>query len=334
MNRINHAILGLTALLLAQGAQAQHIPKKMYIKVAGGYFFSVSPGQFPDVGPYPPRDIRNNVNPASGAVTEVFEKVLTGSYGEGVRGGISIGYNFNKNVAIEGTFNYYHSKNNLMTRNVSVFEGLNKDAARIESDGHVNAIDFAPSLVLSPGYEKFNPYVRFGFVVPLWGRLFIETEAMRMSRPAGLPLPAGAMVRTDISRKEEIKPNPTIGFQGAMGFNYNVSRRIDVFAEAEYRNVPVRSKSKEVTEYNETNKVVNLQSGQELSQLPGRSIGDLSTAERETRYVTVLDEGSNTPTGTSGSKTIYKHDNAPANDLKSYINIGGLGLNAGVRIKF
>lgn len=334
MNRINHAFLCISALLLVQGASAQNVPKKIYLKVAGGYFFSVSPGQFPDVGPYPPRDIRNTVNPGTGAVTEVFERVLTGSYGEGLRGGISVGYNINKHIAIEGTFNYFHSQENLMTRNVSVFEGLGKDAARVESDGHVNAVDFAPSLVVSPGYEKFNPYVRFGFVVPLWGRLIIETEAMRMSRPQGVPLPAGTMVRTDISRTEEIEPNPTLGFQGAMGFNYNVSRRIDIFAEAEYRNVPVRSKRKEVTKYSETNNIVNVQTDAVISQLPGRTMTDLSTAERQTTYVTVLDENSNTPVGATGAKTNYKNDNAPANDLKSYINIGGLGLNAGIRIKF
>ncbi len=92
--------------------------------------------------------------------------------------------------------------------------------------------------------------------------------------------------------------------------------------EAEYRNVPVRSKEKEVTKYNETNKVVNLQTDAVLSELPGRTINDLSYAERHTEYVTVLDQNSNTPTGTSGSRTTYKDDNAPANDLKSYINIG------------
>ncbi len=43
---------------------------------------------------------------------------------------------------------------------------------------------------------------------------------------------------------------------------------------------------------------------------------------------------SNTPVGATGVKTNYKNDNAPANDLKSYINIGGLGLNAGTRIRF
>lgn len=35
-----------------------------------------------------------------------------------------------------------------------------------------------------------------------------------------------------------------------------------------------------------------------------------------------------------GTKTQYKDDSKPANELKSYINIGGLGANAGVRWSF
>lgn len=331
MNRIHLLCLALLAISFTNGAHAQSTPGKFYMKVSGGYFFSVSPGQFPDVGPYPPRDERVAINPTTGATTTLSEKVLTGSYGEGVRGGLSFGYVLNKNFSIEGTFCYYHSSKNLMTKNVTTIQGTNTVVGSIESHGHVNAVDFAPSLVVSPGYEKFNPYVRFGVVVPLWGRLYIETEATRTSAVPGQP--AAVMAQTAIHRKEEIKPNPTFGFQGALGFNYAVARRLDIFAEAEYRNVPVKSKSKEVTEYDEVTRVVNTATGAEIGRQT-RGLNDLSTAERETEYKTVLDESSNTPTGTTGSKTNYKNDNAPANDLKSYINVGGLGLNAGVRFRF
>lgn len=331
MKRITLLCLAIPAMAITTVTQAQTTPGKFYIKAAGGYFFSVSPGQFPDVGPYPPRDEHMTVNPATGATTTVSERVLTGSYGEGVRGGLSFGYNFNRNLAIEGTFNYFHSKKNLMTKNVTTIQGTSTVAGSIESHGHVNAVDFAPSLVVSPGDEKFNPYVRFGFVVPLWGKLYIETDATRTSAVAGQP--AGVVAQTTIHREEEIKPNPTFGFQGALGFNYAVGRRLDIFAEAEYRNVPVRSKSKEVTVYDEVTRVVNTATGAEIARQT-RGLNDLSTAERETEYVTVLDENSNTPTGTTGSKTNYRNDDAPANDLKSYINIGGLGVNAGVRWRF
>jgi hypothetical protein len=88
-----------------------------------------------------------------------------------------------------------------------------------------------------------------------------------------------------------------------------------------------------VTVYDEVTRVVNTATGAEIARQT-RGLNDLSTAERETEYVTVLDENSNTPTGTTGSKTNYRNDDAPANDLKSYINIGGLGVNAGVRWRF
>lgn len=329
MKRKSLLITALLAMLFTASTQAQ--TSKFYLKAAGGHFFSVSNGQFPDVGPYPPRDQHDQVNPTTGAITTLSEKVLTGSYGEGFRGGLTLGYNFNKYVGIEGTFNYFHSVKNLMTRNLTTIQGTSTAVGKVESRGHVNAVDFAPSLVFSPGYEKWNPYVRFGFVVPLWGRLNIETEASKTSAVPGQP--ATVVAQTTIHRKEEVEPSPTIGFQGALGVTYSVRKRFDIFLETEYRNVPVKSKSKEVTEYDEVTNVVNTTNGQVLSTQK-RGLNDISTAERHTDYVTTLDQNSNTPVGTTGAKTNYKNDNAPANDLKSYINIGGLGANLGVRFRF
>ncbi|HWV68366.1 outer membrane beta-barrel protein [Chitinophaga sp.] len=333
--------LGAVAMLLivTHSTQAQDNSStsssshsKFYLKIAGGYFFSVSPGQFPNVGPYPPQDLHTQFS--SGRMDTVSRKVLTGSYGEGFRGGLSVGYNINKYFAVEGTFNYFHSKKNLMTRQRTTMidgAGSSRELGHVESHGYVNAIDFAPSLVVSPGLEKINPYVRFGVVVPLWGRLYIETDAMQTSTPAGIP--TGTAVVTNISRKEEVKPNPTIGFQGALGVSFRVSPRFDVFVETEYRNVPVRSKEKEITEYNETNTLINASTGAVVQALPGRTIGDLSVAEKNTEYQTTLDQNSNTPVGQQGSKVIYKDNNRASNDLKSYINIGGLGLNAGLKFR-
>lgn len=321
----------IAASAMAFSANAQLNKKGFYFKVAGGYFFSVSPGQFPDVGPYPPRDEHVAVNPNNGNTTTLREKVLTGSYGEGVRGGVSAGYVINPFISVELTVNYFSSKKNLMTRNLTTIQNTETEVGMIESKGHVQAVDVAPSIVISPGYEKFNPYVRFGFVVPVWGRLYIETDASRTSAVAGQP--SFVQAKTVISRKEEIEPSPTIGFQGALGVTYAINKRFGIFLEAEYRNVPVKSKSKEVTSYRENTKIINTNTGQQVGNDINRGLGDLSVAERNTDYVTTLDQNSNTPTGTSGTTTNYKNNNAPANDLKSYINIGGLGANLGLRIR-
>lgn len=306
---------------------------KWYLKVAGGYFFSVSPGQFPNVGPYPPQDLHTEFNPTAGMDT-ISRKVLTGSYGEGFRGGLSVGYNINRYLAVEGTFNYFHSRKNLMTRQQTTLAGSGQELGHVESHGYVNAVDFAPSLVISPGLEKVNPYVRFGVVVPLWGRLYIETDANQISAPpAGLPVPPGSQIQTVISRKEEVKPNVTIGFQGALGVSFMVASRFDVFVEAEYRNVPVRSKEKEITRYDETNTLINGSTGAPIQELSKRSLSDLSNAEKNTEYQTTLDQNSNTPINQQGTKVLYKDDSKPSNDLKSYINIGGLGVNVGLKFR-
>jgi hypothetical protein len=312
----------------ASPLQAQQ--SKFYVKAAGSYYFSVFPGQFPKVGPYEPHDKHMEVN-ASGGTTTLSEKVLTGSYGAGGRGGLSFGWNLNKYIAVEAAFNYYRSKENLMTREITTMPGTGAVVGKVESHGHVTAVDFAPAVVFSPGFEKVNPYVRFGVVFPVWGKLEISTEAARTgsTQVGGQP----AITQTSIRREERVDPNVTIGFQGGIGVLFPVAKRLDIFVEAEYRNVPVRSKKKEVTEYTESTDVINPTTGAVIAT-QGRTLTDLSTAERHTEYESQLDQTSNTPVSQQGAKVNYKDDTKPSNDLKSYINIGGLGFNGGVRWRF
>ncbi|MBN9298661.1 MAG: outer membrane beta-barrel protein [Filimonas sp.] len=329
-------ICALAFACFANVSKAQKSAEKgFYLKAAGGYFFSVSPGQFPKVGAYDPVELYQTYTPTSattGTYSDVSRKVLTGSYGQGMRGGISGGYNFNRYIAVELTANYYHSAKNLMTHQVTNQAGTGTLLGSVESHGFVNAIDLAPSIVISPGLQgKFNPYVRFGAAVPIWGRLHIETDGYKVSS-----LSATQVLQTTVHRKEEIKPNATIGFQGALGVNYKATKTLSIFLEAEYRNVPVGSKSKEVTSYNETSNIINTSTGAS-TPYPSRGLNDLSTAERYTDYKTTLDQSSNTPTGAVDpahlTQTQYKNNNSPSNDLRSFINIGGLGLNLGVKIK-
>lgn len=330
--------IGLIAISLCTSLslQAQDKPaKRFYLKAAGGYFFSVSPGQFPKVGAYDPRETYQTYNTTTGATTVTSDKVLTGSYGAGVRGGLTAGFDINNYVAVELTANYYHSKNNLMTHQVTTAEGSSTVLGSVESNGHVNAIDLAPSIVLNPASKgKFNPYVRIGVVVPVWGRLYIETAGYRASSVTGAPT---LMSQVSVQRKEAVKPNMTIGFQGALGVTYKLGNNLSLFLETEYRNVPVQSKSKEVTEYAETLKVINVTNGATVSGPTSRGLNDLSTAERYTDYQTTVNTSSNTPTGVTDpahpTQTQYKDNNKPANDLKSYINIGGLGLNLGIKFR-
>jgi hypothetical protein len=335
MKRMIVTICVLTAIGMRAQAQAPvNKEKGFYLKAAGSYFFSVTPGQFPNVGPYEPKEVFQTVNPVTGATTITSQKILTGSYGAGTRAGISGGYNFNRYIAVELAGNYFHSKQNLMTHQVTTIQGTSTKAGEVTSHGHVNALDVAPSLVISPGFQgKWNPYMRFGVVVPVWGRLIIETEGYRLSSVTGQPT---LSAQTNIQRKEEITPNATIGFQGALGVTYKAGNRLSLFLETEYKNIPVAGKSKEVTEYNEVTNVISNTNGSTVST-SSRNLDGLSTAERYTTYHTTIDQNSNTPTGTTDpthpTQTQYKDNTKPADDLRSYINIGGLGLNLGIRLR-
>ncbi|RBL90818.1 outer membrane beta-barrel protein [Chitinophaga flava] len=337
MKKVHLFSAAMLALALAGNVQAQERSgvaphSKFYLRAFGGYSFSVFSGQFPNVGPFPPQDLHTEFNPANpNPLDTISRKVLTGSYGEGVRGGLAFGYNINKYMAVEASFDYYHSKKNLMTKNLTTLVGNGKQLVSVESNGHVNAVIFTPSLVLSPGFEKVNPYIRFGAVLPLWGRLYIDTDVDQLSSVPNIP--PGTQVHTVIHRKEEVRPNITLGFQGALGVSFYLSPRFDIFVEAEYKNVPVKSKNKEVTTYTETNTLVSAASGATVQQLPGRGLNDLSQAEKKVDYVTILDQSSNTKVNQIGARVFYKNDNAPSNDLKSYINIGGLGANAGIKFR-
>jgi hypothetical protein len=98
----------------------------------------------------------------------------------------------------------------------------------------------------------------------------------------------------------------------------------------------VVGKKKEVTAYAETTKVINNTNGSTVST-SSRNLDNLSTAERYTTYHTTIDQNSNTPTGTTDpahpTQTQYKDNTKPADDLRSYINIGGMGLNLGIRLR-
>jgi len=321
----------------AAGSAAGKDYPTFYVQASGGYFFNVSPGEFPNVGPYGPYETFSNVDPLTGAQTSVISnKILTGSYGQGFRTGVSVGMNLNKYVGLELGFHFYQSNKNLMTHQVEYEDGApagTPPLLSVESKGYVEAVDVAPAIVISPGhYQGFNPYVRFGLVIPVYGRLKIHTDGNAVGETSlgGVTY----VTETAFQRQESVKPSFTLGFQGALGVSHPLCKHLDLLIEAEYRNVPVESKSKEVTAYQESTQVVNPANGQVVQTIT-KGLSDLATAERYTHYQTVLDQNSNTPTDNPATNLhpTYKDENSPSDDLKSYINIGGLGVNVGIRLR-
>lgn len=277
-------ILGFIVCTTTIAGQTQK-KESWYFKLGGSYFSQVVATEFPNV------DGREPIQEVYIDGELVSRESITGSFGQGFRFGGNAGYRFTNRLGVEMGVNYYKSKSKTMVQTIS------DDVSVFKSEGQITAFDFAPALVLYLGEVKdFEPYTKVGIIVPVVGKLEIETHAV-----------AGT---AKIFRRDKINPCPTVGFQAALGTSYKIRKNLFAFAELEYRNFTVHGKDKEATAYT-VNGVDRLNT--------------LSTADKYTNYRDHLDSSSNN----ADFNTI--DPNRPKDDLSSYVSISGLGLTLGVR---
>ncbi|TKC12137.1 porin family protein [Pedobacter polaris] len=309
----------LSALLLA-GASLSTFAQEgrgFYLKPTGSYFLKVTPVEFPNVGSIQPRDYVFSINPNTGAQTRISEETITGSFGQGWRAGLTGGFRFNDVVALEMGVYYFKSEEQTMAKQTGYIG--NTQVLSLKAVGQVTALDLTPAIVFNlPTQAKFKPYLKIGAVVPVYGYLAINTAVNDQTGAIARSVNPN-FVAIELTRTEEVKPKPTVGFLGAAGFSYPIGKNISFFSEIEYRNVSVNSDSKKVTAFAGTGTLAN---GAKVNV----GLNDLPTGVRETNYHKTLTPSSNV-SGTTGYD-----QNKPSDDLKSYINIGGLGLNVGLKI--
>jgi len=133
------------------------------------------------------------------------------------------------------------------------------------------------------------------------------------------------MVLSNVKRVDRIKANPTIGFQSAIGFDWALNNQISLFAELEYRNISVGAKKKELQHLTGEYSIVN--DGQPIAN----GSLDVETASESSKLVNYHKTITNSDNVAGGENF---DPNKPADDLRSYINIGGLGINLGIKIPF
>ncbi|WP_369752987.1 outer membrane beta-barrel protein [Flavobacterium sp. WC2409] len=289
----NLFLLGFIAFTMSVFGQTEK-KESWYFKLGGSYFVQAAATEFPSVnGREPLKQVYEN-----GVL--VSKESITGSFGEGFRTGLSIGYRFTDRLGAEMGVNYYASNSKTMVETIS------QDVTVLQAKGQVKALDLAPALVLYLGKVKgFEPYTKVGVIVPVNGKLDIKTNAISN----------GAV----IYREDVIKPNPTVGFLAALGTSYKISGKLAAFGEIEYRNFTVHGKDKEVTAYT--------YNGTDRLTLPEGHPLYVTTAERYTNYSDHLDRNSNNQeTNASGFDS-----SKPTDDLSSYISISGVGLTLGLR---
>lgn len=281
-------------------------PETWYFKLGGSYFIQTAATEFPIVsGALPNTDVY-----AANGTTLISRETNHGSFGEGFRTGLNVGYRFTPHLGVEMGFNYFSGNDKTMVKTVNRLAAAGPTFVTGTAEGKIKAFDLAPAVVLFLGdHNGFEPYTKVGVIVPVVGDLTIETNRT-YTNPAGT---------TNTYSKDVILPNPTVGFMAALGTSYKLGKNISLFAELEYRNFTVHGKSKETKEYTEN--------GVDKLNTPTAFRADASYSASHVNYVEQINSTSNSKVTNAAG-----FDNTKAtDDISSYVGISGLGLTLGLK---
>jgi len=259
-------VLSCKVNVFAQGA---------YVNVSAGFGASMSPQNLHFFEFYNSTTSNNSLS----------EEQVNVSFGKGLTFGATFGYMFNKNVGAELGVSYLLGSEFEVTRKTPI--------STSEWTFSANMLRFNPSLVVASGFERFNPYAKFGLLVGtgsvLWtGEEFRngDLEVMKVKVNGGLAL----------------------GLTSGIGAMYKVGKNISLFGELNLVSLTYAPTRGELIE--------STLNG--VDQLPG-----LTTDFREIEFVDSWTfEYDNPPAETQ-----------PSQVLKQQLPFGSFGFNFGLNIR-
>ncbi|MEE3998976.1 outer membrane beta-barrel protein [Tenacibaculum sp. FZY0031] len=203
------SILMFAMMLATVSASAQ-----FYVSASGGYSISSA-------------GVRFGTETTTAGVENTY-----GSYGEGMHTQLRGGYFFNDTFGVEIGVGYLNGADQ-----TSVLVDLPAQAQYINIEARGKAYGASASLVY-----KFtnNIYGRFGALIKVGGR----TES---DGNINIALSQTEMLNVDYT--QDYKGRLPLGFIGAVGYKYDLSNKVSIFAELEYMGVSVTRDSSEITEF-------------------------------------------------------------------------------------
>lgn len=193
-------------IVFATSVQAQG-----YLRAGAGAGFNV--GQDAFTLPALERDSSNAI---------AVQQTVFGSFGQGARFSIAGGYMITPYFGVELELYY--------------FQGFKQDygsstgpiSTQYNRTGYSYQMRATPSLVVQAPTGKFQPYARFGVLLPFWGKTVLEESwsfANQSSRAK----------QTDIDGKL------SVGFESSIGVQYNINDNLGIYIQATYTGLRIRS---------------------------------------------------------------------------------------------
>lgn len=205
---------------------------------------------------------------------------LYGTNGKGIPVAAEVAYFFNDNIGVQLDAAFLIGTE--MTHDEVLTAGMEE-----RTYTKTNQLRLSPQLVLK---TDLGIYGRIGMVLPVMGKTTQFYENVNSS--------AGAGIATDI--EVEAKGKFSIGFVGAVGYQFGLSDKLSIFGEMEYISLGIKRASTQITKY----------------EIGGNSILDSGMPGGPTSDVQEYDDTTTPGDGMAqGSKSAYH----------------SIGLNIGVR---
>ena len=253
--------------------------QKPYITIGGGYYLGNGKMNL------------GEVYTSSNGIGSV-ERV-SGSYGEGFHINGSIGYNINKNIAVEAAVNLIDGRSFSTRFYSSHSNGLGNITNSYELESKTEFIQFIPSIMAHFAWSKFDPYVRIGLVLGTGTFFYSYREQDSYD---------------DIESYYELSKGLGLGVKTSFGTFYHWNDWFSCFMELGLTHLNFSPIQGKLTSYKEN--------GIER-------INEMSVNDREVEYEDAYDFNYNN----------NHNQDEPSKAIKQALPLGSVGLQLGVRFQ-
>lgn len=273
MKKIMKLIIAVAIVLISSNSFAQ----KFYVKLNGGYNFASA-------------SFTGSSSNQSGNTTTYERYQIT--LGKGFNFNGSIGYMLNKYLGAEVGANYLTggetTKTDKSTNSVRNFTNTS------------SMLSLVTSIVFTPGFEKINPYAKFGLIVGLGS---YTTKFENITTYPGPPYSITDNTTTLYNG------GIAIGLVSNFGVDYKINDHFSVLGEISLNNLSYAPTKREVIESKENGKDV---------------LASLSTRDKITEYSESYTEENN----------VSPDKDKPSKGLLQSLPFSSFGLNIGVKYSF
>ncbi len=228
MKKITTVFFGLTILTSASFAQG------IFFKAGAGYAIPMASQSIGEKYLYVEDYTDNN------QISKATSENVSGSFGAGINFNVGAGFMFNEFIGVELNVQYTQGKK-FETSEISTYtDNFSTSSQKEITETYSKGLYINPSFIITSARGSKIPYGRFGVIV---GSPTISGESSDVGKVSYYP-----DLQDVRNRKWEYSKGISIGLQGAVGINWMLSDKIDLFTEVNFISMSYYAEEYNLTE--------------------------------------------------------------------------------------